>query len=84
MPLTAYLPTSGASFGPEAIASMTKAFDATTAAIGIGSNDEANRAMVARFILQLAEIDGGLDSASLRDRAVTALGDKIGKGTQTE
>jgi hypothetical protein len=77
MPFTAYLPTSGAIFGPEAVASMTKAFEATTAAIGIGPSDQTNRATVARFILHLAEIDGGLDSATLRDKAVTALGSQI-------
>jgi hypothetical protein len=50
MPIEAYLPTSGASFGPEA---------------------------VARFIIKLAEIDGGVDAASLRDKAVMALDGSI-------
>jgi hypothetical protein len=73
MPITAYLPTSGASFGPEAVASMTKAFEDAVCVIGIGPHDEANLEAVARFILHLAEIDGGLDSATLRDKAVMAL-----------
>jgi hypothetical protein len=77
MPFSAYLPTSGASFGPEAIASMTKAFEDTIATIGIDPGDEPNRAMVARFIFHLAEIDGGLDSATLRDNTVTALASQV-------
>jgi hypothetical protein len=82
MSLTAYLPTSGASFGPEAITSMTRAFEDTIVAIGIGPGDEANREMVARFIFHLAEIDGGLDSGTLRDKAVTALGSQTSRGSQ--
>jgi hypothetical protein len=84
MPLTAYLPTLGASFGPEAIASMTKAFEDTIVAIGIGPSDELNRAKVARFIFQLAEIDGGLDPATLRDKTVTALESQIRRGREVE
>jgi hypothetical protein len=83
MPFSAYLPTSGASFGPEAIESMTKAFEETTAAIGIGPKDEANRAMVARFIFHLAEVDGGLDPTTLRDNTVTALAKQIGGRTSS-
>lgn len=74
MPFTAYLPTSGASFGPDAVASMTKAFEDAIVAIGIGPHDETKRETVARFIFHLAEIDGGLDSAALRDKTITALG----------
>jgi hypothetical protein len=77
MPITAYLPTSGASFGPEAMASMANAFEDAIAVIGIGPQDETKREAVARFILHLAEIDGGLDSATLRDKAVMALGSSI-------
>ena len=43
MPITAYLPTLGAIFGPEAVASMTKAFEDAVAIIGIGQRDETNR-----------------------------------------
>jgi hypothetical protein len=74
MQITAYLPTSGASFGPDAVASMAKAFEDAVAIIGIGPCDETKREAVARFILRLAEIDGGLDSATLRDKAIMALG----------
>lgn len=77
MPITAYLPTSGASFGPEAAASMAKAFDETIAILGIAPSNETKREAVARFIFHLAEIDGGLDSATLRDKAVMALGGSI-------
>jgi hypothetical protein len=62
---------------PKAVASMTKAFDDAVAVIGIGQCDDAKREAVARFILHLAEIDGGLDSATLRDKAVMALGGSI-------
>jgi hypothetical protein len=77
MPITAYLPTSGASFGPEAVASMGKAFEDAVSVIGIGPRDETKREAVARFILHLAEIDGGLDSGALRDKAIVALGGSI-------
>jgi hypothetical protein len=77
MPITAYLPTSGASFGPDAVASIEKGFEDAVAVIGLGPQDETKREAVARFILHLAEIDGGLDSAALRDKAVMALGGSI-------
>ena len=77
MTLTAYFPTSGASFGPEAVASMAKAFEDAVAALGIDPREETKREAVARFILHLAEIDGGLDSATLRDKAILALGVSI-------
>ncbi len=43
---------------------------------GIGPSDETKRDAVARFN-QLAEIDGGVDAASLRDKAVMALGGSL-------
>ena len=58
MPFMAYLPTSGASFGPEAVASMAKAFEDTIAVIGIGPGDETNRATLARFICTLPKSTG--------------------------
>src|ERR1700722_17122315 len=67
----------GPSFGPEAMASMANAFEEAIAVIGIGPQDETKREAVARFILHLAEIDGGLDSAILRDKGVSALGSSI-------
>ncbi len=77
MTITAYLPTSGATFGPEAVASIGKAFEDAVSVIGIGPSDETKREAVARFILHLAELDGGLDSATLRDKAIMALGGSI-------
>jgi hypothetical protein len=74
MPLKAYLPTSGASFGPEAVSNMGKAFEGAVTILGIGPRDETKREAVARFIVQLAEIDGGVDEATLRDKVVVALG----------
>jgi hypothetical protein len=65
MPIEAYLPTSGASF------------EDAVDILGIGPSDEAKREAVARFIIKLAEIDGGVDAASLRDKAVMALGGSI-------
>jgi hypothetical protein len=56
---------------------MSKAFEDSVAVIGIGPSDETKRRVVARFILHLAEIDGGLDSATLRDKAVMALGSSL-------
>jgi hypothetical protein len=74
MPITAYLPTSGANFGPDAVANMGKAFEDAVVVLGIGLHDQTRREAVARFIFHLAEIDGGLDSATLRDKVVIALG----------
>ena len=76
MPIEAYLPTSGASFGPEAVTNMGKALEGAVDILGIGPSDETKREAVARFIIKLAEIDGGVDAASLRDKAVMALADR--------
>jgi hypothetical protein len=56
MSLTAYLPTSGATFGPEAAATMAKAFEDAVSIIGIGPRDEIKREAVARFILHLPKL----------------------------
>src|ERR1700723_2158884 len=77
MTISAYLPTSGASFSPESATNMGKALDGAVDILGIGPDDEINREAVARFIVKLAEIDGGVDEASLRDKAVMALGGSI-------
>jgi hypothetical protein len=77
MPIEAYLPTSGASFSPEAVTNMGKAFEGAVDVFGIGPRDETKREAVARFIIKLAEIDGGVDAASLRDKVVMALGGSI-------
>ena len=77
MPIEAYLPTSGASFGPEAATNMGKALEDAVDILGIGPSDETKREAVARFIIKLAEVDGGVDAASLRDKAVMALDGSI-------
>ena len=73
MPIEAYLPTSGASFGPEAGTNMGKALEEAVDILKIGPSDETKREAVARFIIKLAEIEGGVDAASLRGKAVMAL-----------
>jgi hypothetical protein len=77
MTIQAYLPTSGAIFGPEAVANMGEALEGAVDALGIEPRDETKREAVARFIIKLAEIDGGLDATSLLDKAVMALGGSI-------
>ena len=66
-----------ASFSPESVTNMGKALDDAVDILGIGPRDETKREAVARFIIKLAEIDGGVDAASLRDKAVMALGGSI-------
>ena len=57
MPIEAYLPTSGASFGPEAVTNMGKALEGAVDILGIGPSDETKREAVVRFIIKLAEVD---------------------------
>ena len=72
MPIRRYV-RNGVTFAPQALASMSRALEATTEILGI-DGDEAKRRDVARFIIRLAQEDGNLDAAALRDRTVTALG----------
>jgi len=74
MPMRAYLPTSGPVFDPETVGNMGKAFESALTILGIDPRDEAKRTAVARFIIRLAEIEDGLDEATLRDKVVLALG----------
>ena len=53
---------------------MGTALDGAVDVLGISPQDETKREAVARFIVKLAEVDGGVDAASLRDKAVMALG----------
>jgi len=63
MPISPYLILDpGASFDPDAVANMGKAFEDAVVVLGIRPRDETKRAAVARFIIQLAEIDGGCHS----------------------
>src|ERR1700722_21005648 len=68
MPIEAYLPTSGASFGPEAVTNMGKALEGAVEILGIGPSDETKREAVARLIIKLAEVEGGAEAASARDK----------------
>ena len=60
-------------FTPQALSAMSTALEATMEILGI-EGDEAKRRAVAKFIIRLAQKDGNLDAAALRDRTVTALG----------
>jgi hypothetical protein len=75
MPIRAYLPTSGPSFDPEVVANMGRAFDGAVDDLGIGPRDESKREAVARFIILLAEMDGGAEVSTMRDKVIVALGD---------
>ena len=55
---------------------MSKALEAATEILGIGS-DEIKRQAVAKFIIRVAEEDGNLDAASLRERAIAAFGELV-------
>jgi hypothetical protein len=72
MPIRRYV-KNGVIFTPQALASMSRALEATTEILGI-DGDEAKRRDVARFIIRLAQDDGNLDAAALRDKTVAALG----------
>lgn len=72
MPIRRYV-KSGVIFAPQALASMSRALEATTNILGI-DGDEAKRRDVARFIIRLAQEDVNLDAAVLRDKTVAALG----------
>jgi hypothetical protein len=62
MPIRRYV-KDGVVFTPRVLSSMSRALEATTEILGIGS-DEAKRRDVARFIIRLAQEDDGLDAAT--------------------
>jgi hypothetical protein len=72
MPIRRYV-EKGAVFTPRAISEMSKALEGATEILGIAP-DGKQRQAVAKFIIRLAQEDGSLDAAALRDRAVAALG----------
>ena len=72
MPIRRYV-EKGVVFTPQALSAMSKAFEASTETLGIGS-DEPKRRAVAKFLIRLAQEDDSLDATTLRDRAVAALG----------
>jgi hypothetical protein len=57
---------------------MGKAFEGAIEALGIEAGDETKRETVARFIIQLAEIDRGQDAQTMRENTVLALAGSIG------
>jgi hypothetical protein len=71
MPIRRYV-EKGVVFTPQALSAMSKAFEATIEILGIRA--EAKRQAVARFIIRLAQEDGDIDAAALRDKALAALG----------
>jgi hypothetical protein len=71
MPIKRYV-ENGVVFTPQALSAMSKALAATTEILGI--RDDAKRQAVARFIIRLAQGDANFDAATLRDKAVAALG----------
>jgi hypothetical protein len=72
MPMKRYVAT-GVVFAPQALSAMGRALEETSQILGI-DRDEKKRQAVAKFIIRLAQEDGTLDAAALRDRAVAALG----------
>jgi hypothetical protein len=60
-------------FAPPALSAMSEALEETTGILGM-RDDEKKRQTVAMFIVRLAQQDGNLDAAALRDKAVVALG----------
>jgi hypothetical protein len=71
MPIKRYV-KKGVVFAPQALSAMGKV-EETSQILGI-DRDEKKRQAVAKFIIRLAQEDGTLDAAALRDRAVAALG----------
>jgi hypothetical protein len=75
MPIRRYA-EHGVVFTPEVLSVLSNTFTAATEVLEIGG-DEIKRAAVARFIIRLAQEDGNLDAAALRDRAVAVFGGPI-------
>ena len=74
MPIRPYL-SEGASFSPDAVATMGKAFQDAVNALGIAPHDQEKRETVAKVIIRLAQENGSLGATALRDGAIGALGD---------
>jgi hypothetical protein len=72
MPIKEYA-KDGSVFEPQALWSLGKALEETSERLGV-RGDEKKRLAVAKFIIRLAQEEGNLDAAALRDRAVAALG----------
>jgi hypothetical protein len=72
MPIKRYV-EEGAVFAPDTLSAMSQALEATAEILKLGS-DEKKRQTVAKFLIRLAKEDAKLDAATLRDKAVAALG----------
>jgi hypothetical protein len=72
MPIRRYV-EKGAVFTPQAISAMSKALEGATEILGIAP-DGKQRQAVAKFIIRLAQEDGSLDAAALRDRGRSGIG----------
>jgi hypothetical protein len=72
MPIKRYV-ENGVVFAPQALSAMSRALEETTEILGI-RGDEKKRETVAKFIIRLAREDSEFDAATLRIRAVAALG----------
>jgi hypothetical protein len=70
MPLTRFL--GDTAFGPDEIATMVAAYEATLLALNLINRADAATEMVARTIVELAK-HGERDPIRLRERAVEAL-----------
>jgi hypothetical protein len=65
MPIRRYV-EKGAVFTPRATSAMSKALEGATEILGIAP-DGKQRQAVAKFIIRLAQEDGSLDAAALRE-----------------
>jgi hypothetical protein len=63
----------GASFTPDALSVMGKAFDGVIADLDIGPEDETRRRAIAHYIIDRAGENCDTDAARLREQAVIAL-----------
>jgi hypothetical protein len=70
MPIRQY--TGEGVFTPQAVSAMSRALEEATRILGI--EDDEERQIVARFIIQLSREDDSLDAAGLRDGVFAALG----------
>jgi hypothetical protein len=75
MPIRRYV-EQGVVFTPEVLSVLSNTFTAATEILEIGG-DKIKREAVAQFIIRLAQEDGNLDAAALRDRAVAVFGGPI-------
>jgi hypothetical protein len=69
MPIRSYL-EDHASFDPEAIAAMSRAFEQACAALQVFAGDARGREIIASRIIDLAR-GGVVDAGALRDRVVS-------------